>query len=93
LDFKILLLPSGNLHRKEATMDHQAQDSAGSENSAVTANKKEPVGNPPNLDFIEAVRTLSKVPGNDNYYEKGGLRTYGDNEDHDHEPPVSSIDR
>ena len=23
------------------------------------------------------------------YYEKDGLRTYGDDADHDHEPPVS----
>lgn len=37
---------------------------------------------------IETIRTVSKVPGNPNYYEKNGLRTYGDDEDHDHEPPV-----
>jgi hypothetical protein len=39
---------------------------------------------------LEVVRTVSRVPGNDHYYEKDGLRTYGDNDvDHDHEPPVS----
>ncbi|PVH88870.1 MFS multidrug transporter-like protein [Cadophora sp. DSE1049] len=38
---------------------------------------------------IEAVRTVSRVPGNDHYYEKDGLRTYGDGEDHDHEPPMT----
>lgn len=38
---------------------------------------------------LEEIRTISRVPGNPNYYEKNGLRTYGDDEDHDHEPPVS----
>jgi hypothetical protein len=39
-------------------------------------------------DHVEVVRTVSRVPGNPNYYEKDGLRTYGDDEDHDHEPTV-----
>jgi len=38
---------------------------------------------------IEVIRTISRVPGNDHYYEKNGLRTYGDGEDHDHEPPMT----
>ena len=38
---------------------------------------------------LETIRTISKVPGNPHYFEKDGLRTYGDDEDHDHEPPVS----
>ncbi len=38
---------------------------------------------------IEAIHTNEKVPGNPGYYEKDGLRTYGDDEDHDHEPKVS----
>lgn len=37
---------------------------------------------------IETVHTNERVPGHPNYYEKNGLRTYGDDEDHDHEPPV-----
>lgn len=37
---------------------------------------------------VETVRTISRVPGNSNYYEKNGLRTYGDEMDHDHEQPV-----
>lgn len=41
---------------------------------------------------IENIRTISRVPGNDHYHEKNGLRTYGDDEDHNHEPPVSIID-
>lgn len=38
---------------------------------------------------VEQVHTNEKVPGHPEYYEKDGLRTYGDDEDHDHEPPVS----
>lgn len=37
---------------------------------------------------LEPVRTISKVPGNPNYYEKNGLRTEGDGEDH-HEPQMN----
>lgn len=37
---------------------------------------------------VDQIRTVSRVPGNPNYYEKDGLRTYGDGEDHDHEPKV-----
>ena len=37
---------------------------------------------------IESVHTNERVPGHPGYYEKGGLRTYGDDADHDHEPPV-----
>lgn len=39
---------------------------------------------------VEQVHTKERVPGHDNYYEKDGLRTYGDDMDHDHEPPVSN---
>lgn len=38
---------------------------------------------------VEHIATHDRVPGHENYYEKNGLRTYGDGEDHDHEPPVS----
>lgn len=38
---------------------------------------------------VDLMRETSKVAGNPNYYEKDGLRTYGDDQDHDHEPPVS----
>lgn len=44
--------------------------------------------NETHFEGIENIRTISRVPGNDHYYEKDGLRTYGDDEDHDHEPPV-----
>ena len=36
----------------------------------------------------ETVRTKDHVPGHHDYFEKDGLRTSGDDEDHDHEPPV-----
>ena len=39
-------------------------------------------------NHLESIKTNEKVPGHTNYYEKDGLRTYGDHEDHDHEPPV-----
>ncbi|PNS14855.1 hypothetical protein CAC42_2084 [Sphaceloma murrayae] len=38
---------------------------------------------------IEQIHTKERVPGHDNYYEKDGLRTYGDGEDHDHELPMT----
>ena len=37
---------------------------------------------------VETVHTNERVPGHPSYYEKGGLRTYGDDADHDHEPTV-----
>ncbi|KAM0164737.1 hypothetical protein ACHAPG_000510 [Botrytis cinerea] len=40
-------------------------------------------------DHVEVVRTVSRVPGNSHYYEKDGVRTYGDGEDHDHEPRMT----
>ena len=39
-------------------------------------------------EHTERIKTHDRVPGHENYYEKDGLRTYGDGEDHDHEPPV-----
>lgn len=40
---------------------------------------------------IKAVNTNERVPGHHAYYEKDGLRTYGDGEDHDHEPQVQDL--
>jgi len=42
---------------------------------------------------LQPVHTIERVPGHASYYEKDGLRTYGDNEDHDHEPRVSAPQR
>ncbi|KAK4569575.1 hypothetical protein LTR86_003338 [Recurvomyces mirabilis] len=41
------------------------------------------------FQHVEQVHTNERVPGHGNYYEKDGLRTYGDGEDHDHEPPMT----
>jgi hypothetical protein len=66
-----------------------ATGTAHSDNSGEGSLEKEPEVVNPNNSHLENIRTVSRVPGNPNYYEKGGLRTYGDDEDHDHEPPVS----
>ena len=48
-----------------------------------------PVDEKPDIGaHVGAIHTNERVPGHTNYYEKDGLRTYGDDEDHDHEPPV-----
>lgn len=49
----------------------------------MASSEASPVG-----DKANDPETLHKEP---DYYEKGGLRTYGDGEDHDHEPPVTFI--
>ncbi|KAL1311225.1 hypothetical protein AAFC00_001416 [Neodothiora populina] len=41
-------------------------------------------------EHIERIKTMEQVPGHTNYYEKDGLRTYGDDEDHDHEPKMTA---
>lgn len=41
------------------------------------------------MEHVEQIHTNERVPGHENYYEKDGLRTYGDDEDHDHEPPMT----
>lgn len=43
---------------------------------------------PPQPEHVERIATFERVPGHTNYHEKNGLRTYGDDMDHDHEPPV-----
>jgi hypothetical protein len=40
------------------------------------------------LHHIENIRTISRVPGNSNYYEKDGIRTEGDGMDHTRYNPV-----
>ena len=55
-----------------------------SDNSSDLAKEKE-VG----ATEVEQIHTNERVPGNPSYYEKNGLRTYGDDEDHDHEPPMT----
>jgi hypothetical protein len=69
----------------EETTRHE--EHAASENSSSPPNEKahETDGK---AKHLETIRTISRV-SNPHYYEKDGLRTYGDDEDHDHEPPVS----
>ncbi|KAL9079384.1 MAG: hypothetical protein Q9157_001730 [Trypethelium eluteriae] len=40
-------------------------------------------------DSLAAIRAVSRVPGNNTYYEKGGLRTMGDGQDHIVEEPMT----
>lgn len=40
-------------------------------------------------EHIDTVESHDRVPGNSHYIEKDGLRTYGDDEDHDVEPKLS----
>jgi len=55
----------------------------------VDESKHMPAGEKATMDHVEQVHTNERVPGHSNYYEKDGIRTYGDGEDHDHEPPLS----
>ena len=64
-----------------ADLEHAAGSSSSSVNS--------PVVDKDISTHVEQVHTNERVPGHPGYYEKDGLRTYGDDEDHDHEPPVS----
>ena len=56
--------------------------------SAVSTPPAASVEKVDNSEHVERIKTRDHVPGHENYYEKDGLRTYGDGEDHDHEPPV-----
>lgn len=58
--------------------------SASSSDMPPTVEEKATIG-----AYAEAVHTNECPPGKPGYHEKGGLRTYDDGEDHDHEPPVS----
>jgi hypothetical protein len=71
-------------------MDPVPPATASSEHSVNPSLEKETAA-PENSEHLENIRTVSRVPGNDHYYEKDGLRTYGDDEDHDHEPPVCPV--
>lgn len=86
--FHLLLPPSLNrIIMKDTVRQGQAE---ASESSASPPNEKDEVARE-TPEHLEVIRTVSRVPGNSHYYEKEGLRTYGDDEDHDHEPPVSHM--
>jgi Major Facilitator Superfamily len=75
----------------EGPYRHTEEHAAGtvSDHSSTPPNEKaNDFGNAHKTEHLEAIRTVSRVP-NPNYYEQDGLRTYGDDQDHDHEPPVS----
>ena len=74
----------------DATTPNDATDSPETKTTAAVAEKdaaaveeKDAAG-----AKVETIHTNERVPGNPGYYEKDGLRTYGDDFDHDHEPPV-----
>ena len=61
--------------------------SIGSDTSVVTpVDEKDQIGTQ-----VVAIKSNESIPKHPTYYEKGGLRTYGDDEDHDHEPPVNTF--
>lgn len=55
---------------------------SGSSDSMPLSTTEKPSGR------MHTVHTNERVPEHTNYYEKDGLRTEGDDEDHAHEPPV-----
>ncbi|MCJ1363734.1 hypothetical protein MMC16_002843 [Acarospora aff. strigata] len=57
--------------------------------SSSSSDPPSPLGEKHVGAVVEPVHTNERVPGHPGYYEKGGLRTYGDDEDHDHEPPMT----
>ncbi|TVY85407.1 Trichothecene efflux pump TRI12 [Lachnellula suecica] len=69
-------------------MEHQQPSTVAASGDSTSSLDKE-TGGIKGVEHLETIRTVSKVPGNDHYYEKDGLRTYGDDEDHDHEPPMT----
>ena len=73
-------------HSAVAHSDGSVEGSLEKETAPANANANANANTNP--QHLENIRTVSRVPGNPNYYEKDGLRTYGDDEDHDHEPPV-----
>jgi hypothetical protein len=72
-------------HEAEAThTSHEAARTHESSSSLDREATQEKKGD----DGVEPIRTISRVPGNPNYYEKDGLRTYGDGMEHDEHLPV-----
>ncbi|OQN97080.1 hypothetical protein B0A48_16884 [Cryoendolithus antarcticus] len=53
------------------------------------ASDRSPAREKTTMSHIEQVHTNERVPGHPNYYEKNGVRTYGDGMDHDAEPKMS----
>ncbi|KAG9234495.1 MFS multidrug transporter-like protein [Amylocarpus encephaloides] len=68
---------------------HQHPLGHDSTNSPPTPSSLEKDGRLEGERHIENIRKTSLVPANSHYYEKDGLRTYGDDQDHEHEPPMT----
>ena len=64
---------------------HETRETSSTESVPAVVDEKEVP------THVEQIHTNERVPGHPGYYEKDGLRTYGDDEDHDHEPPVCSL--
>jgi hypothetical protein len=79
---RVLRRPTAKMTANNATTHEDATDSPQSTSTPVMA-EKDAVGS-----NVEIIHTNERVPGHPGYYEKDGLRTYGDDFDHDHEPPV-----
>ena len=74
---------------KETMREDEHHDEVGTPDHSVAGSLEKETGGTKNKpQHLETIRTISRVP-NPHYYEKNGLRTYGDEEDHEHEPPVS----
>jgi len=56
--------------------------------SEQSSEKSQPVTSGHTTTAMHHIVTKERVPGHEDYYEEGGLRTEGDGEDHVHEPPV-----
>lgn len=70
-------------------MKNTLRDSTADMHSAASSTDPHPMEEKTTIGAqVEPIHTNERVPGHPGYYEKGGLRTYGDDEDHDHEPPV-----
>jgi hypothetical protein len=56
---------------------------------SAEASDHSPVGEKSTMAHVEQIHTNERVPGHTDYYEKDGVRTYGDGIDHDAEPKMS----
>jgi hypothetical protein len=57
--------------------------------SGVASTPVEEVENVANAQYVEVVKTMSRLAGNARCIEKNETRTYPDGQDHSHDPRVS----
>lgn len=77
-----------SLHPQNMGQEHSPPPNHSENSMSGSMDKDNGTAGADTADHLEVIRTVSRVPGNTRYYEKDGLRTYGGDEDHDHEPPV-----